>query len=75
MLVNRPTAPALRTGVLCGLGAYLSWGMFPAFFGLLAPAGAIEILAHRVLWTLLLMVIVLAVMGKLRTLRGLPLRT
>lgn len=75
VLVKRPTAPALRTGVLCGLGAYLTWGLFPAFFGLLAPAGAVEILAHRVLWTLVLMVVVLAVMGRLGSLRGLPLRT
>lgn len=73
--MKRPTAPALRTGVLCGLGAYLSWGLFPAFFGLLAPAGAVEILAHRVLWTLVLMVVVLALMGRLGSLRGLPLRT
>ncbi|MGV9748393.1 EamA family transporter RarD [Rhodococcus zopfii] len=62
-------------GVLCGIGAYLAWGMFPAFFGLLAPAGAVEILAHRVLWTLLLMLLLLAVLGKLGTLRGLGLRT
>lgn len=64
-----------NVGVLCGIGAYLAWGMFPAFFGLLAPAGAVEILAHRVLWTLLLMLLLLAVLGKLGTLRGLGLRT
>lgn len=73
--VNRPAPTALRTGVLCGLGAYLSWGLFPAFFGLLEPAGAVEILAHRVLWTLVLMIVVLAVMGRLGTLRGLSPRT
>ncbi|MBH0121817.1 EamA family transporter RarD, partial [Rhodococcus sp. CX] len=38
-------------------------------------AGAVEILAHRVLWTLLLMLLLLAVLGKLGTLRGLGLRT
>ncbi|WP_068160026.1 EamA family transporter RarD [Rhodococcus phenolicus] len=64
-----------NVGVLCGIGAYLTWGLFPAFFGLLAPAGAVEILAHRVLWTLLLMLSLLAVMGKLGTLRGLDRRT
>lgn len=64
-----------NVGVLCGIGAYLAWGLFPAFFGLLEPAGAIEILAHRVLWTLLLMLLLLAVLGKLGTLRGLGLRT
>lgn len=64
-----------NVGVLCGLGAYLSWGMFPAFFGLLVPAGALEILAHRVLWTLVLMLLLLAVLGRLTTLRSLGPRT
>lgn len=64
-----------RTGVLCGLGAYVTWGMFPAFFGLLAPAGAVEILAHRVVWTFVLMMLLLAVLGRLGTLRGLGPRT
>lgn len=30
------------------------WGVFPLYFQLLEPAGAWEILAHRILWTLLL---------------------
>lgn len=64
-----------RAGVLCGLGAYLTWGMFPAYFGLLVPAGAVEILAHRVVWTLVLMLVLLAVLGRLGTLRGLSART
>lgn len=64
-----------RVGILCGLGAYLSWGMFPAFFGLLAPAGAVEILAHRVLWTLVAMMVLLAVLGRLTALRSLSART
>lgn len=32
--------------------AYLLWGSFPLYFPLLEPAGAGEILAHRVLWTM-----------------------
>nr|WP_305091676.1 EamA family transporter RarD [Prescottella sp. R16] len=59
------------TGLLSGFGAYLLWGAFPIFFGLLAPAGALEILAHRMVWTLVAMLIVLAVFGRLGTLRGL----
>lgn len=51
----------LTRGLLYGLGAYGSWGVFPAFFPLLKPAGPTEILAHRVLWTVLLMAVVLAV--------------
>ena len=37
------------------------WGVFPLYFHLLAPAGAWEILAHRILWTLLFCGAVLAV--------------
>lgn len=50
-----------RSGLLYGLGAYGSWGVFPAFFPLLKPAGPTEILAHRVLWTVVFMAGVLAV--------------
>ena len=61
------------SGLLYGLGAYGSWGLFPGFFPLLAPAGAFEVLAHRILWTLAFMaVIVVAVrrVGDLRRIRG-----
>jgi chloramphenicol-sensitive protein RarD len=42
-----------RVGVLTGLGAYLLWGLFPLYFPLLEPAGGVEIVAHRVVWSLL----------------------
>jgi chloramphenicol-sensitive protein RarD len=41
------------SGVAMGAGAYLLWGLFPIFFHALAPAGAFEVLAHRILWSLL----------------------
>ena len=71
------TRPAGRdaTGLLFGLGAYVSWGIFPAFFPLLKPAGPLEILAHRVVWTVLLMAVVLAAVGRLSDLRTLSRRT
>jgi len=49
-----------RRGTIYGAGAYALWGTFPLYFHLLAPAGAWEILAHRILWTLLLCLAVLA---------------
>jgi len=52
-----------------GLLAYLLWGLFPAFFPLLLPAGPVEILAHRIVWTAVLMVLVLTALkgwGELR---------
>lgn len=62
-------------GLAAGASAHLIWGMFPVFFGLLAPAGALEVLSHRVLWTAVLMVAGLAVAGRLRRLRLLDGRT
>jgi chloramphenicol-sensitive protein RarD len=41
----------LRRGYVYGLGAYLLWGFFPLYFKLLRPAGPLEILAHRVVWS------------------------
>lgn len=35
-----------------GLLAYLIWGSFPLYIQALAPAGAVEILAQRILWSL-----------------------
>src|SRR5688572_4382596 len=47
------------------------WGFFPAYFKLLRPAGPIEILAHRVVWSMAFMVIVLTVVRRWRHIRKL----
>ncbi len=62
-------------GLLYGIGAYGSWGLFPAFFPLLKPAGALEVLAHRIVWTLVLMVGVVVAMRKLSAVRSITGRT
>ena len=64
-----------RSGVLFGVGAYASWGLFPAFFPLLKPAGAVEILAHRIVWCFVLMVVVVATVRRLGDLRTISRRT
>jgi chloramphenicol-sensitive protein RarD len=50
-----PMDPAV-SGVLYALAAFLLWGAAPLFFKALQPAMPLEILSHRVLWSLLLMV-------------------
>jgi chloramphenicol-sensitive protein RarD len=47
-----------RTGYGYATAAYLMWGLFPLYWRLLRPAGAVEILSHRVVWSF---VVVLAV--------------
>lgn len=62
-----------RGGIALGVGAYTVWGPFPAFWALLAPAGAPEVLAHRIVWTAVLMSVVLTAVRGWRHLRTLGL--
>ena len=48
----RPDEHELRRGTVYGFLAYAIWGVFPLYFHALQPAGAWEILAHRIVWTL-----------------------
>lgn len=52
----------VRRGTVFGALAYLLWGVFPLYFHALLPAGSIEILVHRVVWSLLVCLIVVAVL-------------
>lgn len=54
-----------RWGLPLGIGAYLFWGGMPLFFPLLEPAGAVEIVAHRIVWSLVFCLIVLAALRQL----------
>ena len=51
-----------RRGYLYGLTAYVLWGFFPIYFKLLAPSPPLEILAHRVIWSVLFISVVLLAM-------------
>ena len=48
-----------RRGLLFGVAAYLCWGLFPLYWPLLEPAGYLEILAHRIVWSLLFVAILI----------------
>ncbi len=49
--------------------------MFPAFFPLLQPASAPEVLAHRIVWTCVFMAVVLVAVGRLSDLWAITGRT
>src|SRR3954453_2753368 len=51
------------------MAAWVMWGFFPLYWPLLEPAVPIEILAHRIVWSLIVMVGVVLAMGKGPTLR------
>jgi len=48
-----------RRGFWYGFGAYFLWGVFPLYFPLLEPTGAIEVLAQRILWSLAFVAVLL----------------
>jgi len=55
-----------RRGYAFGLIAYVLWGFFPIYFKLLKPASPLEILAHRVIWSVVFVSLVLTVMRNWR---------
>ncbi|HEX2903799.1 MAG TPA: EamA family transporter RarD [Jatrophihabitans sp.] len=50
-----------RAGLTLGVLAYFCWGLFPLYWPLLEPAGAVEILAHRMVWSLIFVALLLTV--------------
>jgi chloramphenicol-sensitive protein RarD len=64
-----------HSGLLFGAGAYTWWGLCPGFFLLLLPAGPLEILAHRIVWSAVFLLVVVAVAHRLGDLRRLSGRT
>lgn len=51
----------MSTGILSAALAFLCWGLFPLYFHAIGDVPPVQILAHRMLWSLLFLVIVLAV--------------
>ena len=62
--------PEYRRGVTLGATAYTLWGLFPLYWTLLAASGALEALAHRMVWSLVVMAIVLLATGRLASARA-----
>jgi chloramphenicol-sensitive protein RarD len=53
-----------RAGLVYGFAAYGMWGLFPLYWPLLEPAGALEILAHRMVWSLIVVAVILLVLRR-----------
>lgn len=57
-------------GVAYGFAAYGLWGLFPLFFALFERSGALEVVAHRALWSLVFCVLLLTVLRQWPSLRA-----
>lgn len=60
-----------KHGALAGFGAYALWGIFPLVFRLLDEVSPVEILFHRIAWSLVVVMGVLALQRRHRELRAL----
>ena len=59
----------VNRGILYGIGAYTMWGLLPVYWKALQQVPAIEILANRMLWSLLFVVALLTLRQHWRWLR------
>jgi chloramphenicol-sensitive protein RarD len=57
---QRPTG-----SLLAAAGSYLCWGLFPLYWRLLAGVDAVELIAHRVVWSLVFLLAIVALQKRL----------
>jgi chloramphenicol-sensitive protein RarD len=61
------TDKRMRAGLVMGLTAYAIWGVIPVYFKALASVDPSEIVAHRILWSLILLAAMVTLMRRWRT--------
>jgi chloramphenicol-sensitive protein RarD len=61
-------------GLAAGLGAFCIWGLAPLYFKLLGHVGADEIIAHRVIWSMVFLGLVLLVRERGRFYAGIRVK-
>lgn len=64
----------MNPGVLCAASAYLLWGLFPIYIKWLQAVPPAEILAHRMLWSLAFVALLLALRRRWNWLREVAAR-
>lgn len=60
------TSKASHTGILYGIAAYGLWGLIPLYFKSVAHVAPLEILAHRALWSFVMLAILVRVLNRWR---------
>lgn len=66
---NPAADPALarRQGVIYGLSAYLCWGFFPVYFKAVKLVPPLEMVAHRIVWSLAFLLLLISWKGSWRS--------
>lgn len=60
------TPNVARQGVFFALGAYMIWGLAPIYFKTLAHVPALEVLAHRIMWAFLFILVLILASGRMQ---------
>lgn len=64
-----PPTPSDTSGVASAIAAYALWGLLPLFFKLLATVPPLQILSHRIIWSLGLLLVLAFATGRWRAIR------
>jgi chloramphenicol-sensitive protein RarD len=56
----------MNRGIAYAAAAYLLWGVFPIYFKALQHVAPLEILGHRIVWSLAVCAVLLLVAGLIR---------
>ncbi len=59
-----PSADHALAGVLNALGCFGIWGLFPIYFKLIGHVPALEVLAHRILWSVIVLLALILIQGR-----------
>ena len=59
-----------RDGLLLGTGAYIIWGLLPLYIKLLVGVPAMQVLAHRIVWSLLLLALIVVAFRRVAAIRA-----
>lgn len=62
----RTSSTADTGGLALGVGAYTLWGVLPLYIHLLKGVPALQVLAHRVLWSLVLLAVIIVIFRRAR---------
>lgn len=64
-----PSLSQTRLGIAMGLGAYVIWGLLPLFIRALHPLPVADILAHRIIWSLAILLVLATIMRRWAAIR------
>ncbi len=64
--VETPASLEARSGLQAALAAYVAWGFLPVYWKFLGDVPALEILSHRIVWSLVFVALILFFQGRMK---------